>query len=70
MYEIRKYADLYRIYDKTNRIYIGYTKDENAANYFIYTILKKKGFEGNIPRFLFVHLSYGINIDNLWALKD
>jgi len=57
MYEIRKYADLYRIYDKTNRIYIGYTKDENAANYFIYTILKKKGFEGNIPRFLFVHLS-------------
>ena len=62
MYEIRKAGKINRIYDKINKKYIAYTKDEDKANTTI-SHLYVKGWEGKIPAFMLAGLNHGLNMD-------
>lgn len=65
MYEIRKAGNTYRIYDKENKAYVGYTREKDTAETMVYDYLKNRGFEGEIPAFILRGMKYGINLDNI-----
>lgn len=63
MYEVRKAGRMFRVYDKTNEKYVGYTKSEKTANRKMNT-LNARGFEGEIPKFFLNDGSeHGIDFD-------
>ena len=63
MYEVRRAGDLYRIYDKFNELYVGYTENYVKANRLAGKTLNKSGFEGHIPAFFLSDKEYGFNFD-------
>jgi hypothetical protein len=63
MYEVRRAGDVYRIYDKFNELYVGYTEDHAKANRLAGKTLRKMGFEGQIPAFFIKDRQYGFNFD-------
>ena len=63
MYEVRKAARTYRIYDRVNKRYVANTKDERAANDLAQDLLHSCAFEGAIPNFFLQDKRFGINLD-------
>jgi len=63
MFELGKQGNTYRIYDKENQKYVGFSKSKRLAESKLLN-LQKKGFEGSVPGFFFTgNQKYGINFD-------
>ena len=64
MYEIRKASNTYRVYDKENQKYVGYTKDKLLAEEMVSVGLTHGAFEGHIPSYFYAgYPKYGTNFD-------
>ena len=64
MYEIRKASNTYRVYDKLNKKYVGYTKNKIVAEEMVSHGLIRGAFEGQIPQHFFSgYPKYGTNFD-------
>ena len=64
MYEIRKASNTYRVYDKENKKYVGYTKDKELAEEMVSMVLAHGAFEGQIPAYFYAgYPKYGRDLD-------